>query len=125
MPIVAILLGAVLIDLGVRGSEHLFGQQLEQDFGQGRFLAWAATIVGLGAIGYSKTFRGVSTAGLALVLIVMVVVNGSQAFPALASFIENPPSPTPAVPLPTVNSSSSSTGSSIGGTIGSLFGGLF
>ena len=77
MPLAAILLGAILIDLAFRGTEHEFAAQLGQDFGQGsQFIAWAAAIVILGAIGYVKPLDKVSTGLLALVILVMVIRNG-------------------------------------------------
>jgi hypothetical protein len=116
LPIAAILLGAILIDLGVRGTEHVFGAQLEQDFGGGEFLAWAAAIGILGALAYAPALRKVSTAGLTLVLLGMILSN-KGAFMNLAQVVENPPSPAPSVPLPSFASGGSNSGGGGGGSL--------
>lgn len=132
MPLAAIIIGAVLLDLAFRGTEHEFAKQLGQDFGQGsEFLAWAASIAILGALGYVPALRQVSKLALALVILVMVIRN-KGGFQQIAQLIEHPPAPAPAIPLSSYGSSSSSGGGGLlggagelAGGVGELIGGLF
>ena len=123
MPLAAILVGFVLIDLAFRGTEHAFAKQLGQDFGQGtQFWSWAAAIAILGALGYTGPLRKLSDAMLALVIIVLVLSHGGL-FEQIASLINTPPAPAPAIPL-SQYSSSSSSGSSSSGSSGSTLSSL-
>lgn len=114
MPIAAIIIGILLIDVAFRGTEHKFATQLGQDFGQGsQFWSWAAAIGIIGALGYVDALRKVSNLLLGLIIIVMVLRNGGL-FAQLAAVIKNPPQALPAVPLTSykdTGSSSSSGGS--------------
>lgn len=120
MPIVAILLGAILIDLVARGTEREFGQQLESDFGGGSFVAWAAAIIVIGALGYVPALGKISSAAMGLVILVLVLANRGL-FAQLAAVVKSPPSPAPTVALPNFLGFGSSSGSS---GLGALGGGL-
>jgi hypothetical protein len=123
MPLVAILLGAIMLDLAARGTEHQFASQLASDFGQGsKFWAWAAAIVILGALGYAPGLKKIGWLPLTLVILVMVLANGGL-YTQFAALVTNPPKPAAGVPLsqygpPPSSSSSSSSGSSSGGSSG-------
>jgi hypothetical protein len=128
VPLIAIALGVIMIDLAMRGTEHEFAKQLESDFGQSQFWSWVAAIWVLGAIGAVPELRRVSTAGMALVIVALVLANGGL-FEQLAKVITAPPKPAPAIPLSAYPSSApaaapaKSSGSG-GGLFGKLFGGL-
>lgn len=105
MPLAAIILGAIILDLAFRGTEHEFAQQLGKDFGAGSsFLSWAAAIVILGALGYVPALHRVSTLALGLVIVVMVLKNGGL-FQQLSNVITSPPQPAPAISLASYQSS--------------------
>lgn len=111
MPIVAIILGVILLAAIVRGTEHELVVQLGKDFGGSGFLAWGAAIVALGAIGYASPLRRVSDLALALVIVAMALANRGL-FAQLASVIEHPPAPSQAVPLSSYGGSSGGSGGS-------------
>lgn len=121
MPLVAILVGAIMLDLAARGTEHEFATQLAADFGAGsRFWAWAAAIVILGALGSAPGLKKIGWLPLTLVVLVMVLANGGF-YTRFAALITNPPKPAAAVPLSQYgapDSSSSSSSSSSGGSGG-------
>jgi len=118
MPIAAIILGAMLIDLAFRGTEHLFAAQLGKDFGQGtQFLSWAAAVLILGSIGYVPALSKVSTLLNALVIVALVLRNGGL-FAQIAGVIEHPPAATKAVLISSYKDPSSSSGSTGGSSSG-------
>lgn len=118
MPVVAILLGVVLIDLAFRGTEHKFAQQLGQDFAGGGFWAWLAAIAIVGAIGYYSPLKTISNLGVALIVIGLIFSNAGV-LTQFANVIEKPPSPEPSVPLPQFDSIKVQTSSSSSGSGGS------
>lgn len=80
MAFVFILVGAVVLTAGVRGTQGDLWKAVQKDFspsmqqpGQSSFLSWVAAILIIGAIGYVKELRGISHGFLALVLIAMVI----------------------------------------------------
>jgi uncharacterized membrane protein YgcG len=124
VPLVAILLGAMMITLAVRGTEHTFAKQLGQDFGQSEFWSWAGALILLGSVGYVKALKPVQTPALALVIAVIVLRNGGV-FTQLQQLITNPPQPAQPVSLTSyaqVGSSSSGGSSGGGGGLGGLLG---
>lgn len=85
MRLVAIIIGAILIDVAVRGTTtdsapgandgKGFWPLLKQDFEpgqQGNFLAWFVAILAIGALGYIPELKGVSTMFLAIVVVVLL-----------------------------------------------------
>lgn len=121
MPIVAILLGAIMIDLAFRGTEHEFEQQLRSDFGGGEFVAWVAAIVVIGGLGYVPALRRISTVGMALLIVVLTLKNGGL-FTQLASVVTNPPAASAPVPLASYEGGGGGGGGG-GGILGALTGG--
>ncbi len=123
MPIVAILIGVMCLDLAFRGTEHAFAKQLAADFGGGEFVAWAAAILVLGGLGYVPALRRVSTLSLALVIVVLVLRNGGL-FAQLAAVVRSPPTALAAIPLSSYGGSpSSGSGGGLLGGLGDFFGG--
>lgn len=117
MAIVAIILGAIMIDLGYRGTEHEFAAQLGKDLSIGHFWAWVASITVIGALGYYSPARRVSD--LLLFLIILgLALSQKGIYANFAGLMTNPPTPAPAVPMPSFSTSSSSSSSGIGGDIG-------
>lgn len=126
MPVIAILLGAVLIDLGFRGTQHEFAKQLGEDFSGTGFWAWLGAITIIGAFGYWSPLKRISDLGVTLVLFGLIFSN-KGVISQFASALEHPEGAAPAVPLPSFkeidvsSSSSSSGGSGGGGSYGELF----
>jgi hypothetical protein len=125
MPIAAIIVGAIMIDLAFRGTEYQFGKQLAADFGNTQFWAWAAAIGIIGALAYYKPLRPVSY-GLATLVIVSMVVSDQGAFARFEQLVTNPPAPQPSVPLSDYANPNLGLGATAqksgGGGIGGIFG---
>lgn len=120
MPVIAILLGIVLVILAFRGTEHVFADQLSQDFSGGSFWSWLAAICIIGAIGYYKPAAKVSDLGVGLVVLVMILKNGGV-FDQFSQIITKPPAPSQSVPMPTLQTGSSGGGGGLfGGALGAL-----
>ncbi len=81
MPFALIIVGLVLVVASVRdritnGNPNLVGM-LKQDFtGTDNFSYWLISILIIGALGYIPTFKPLSRAFLALVIIVLILSNG-------------------------------------------------
>jgi hypothetical protein len=131
MPIIAIIIGVMCLDLAFRGTEHQFAAQLGKDFGQGtQFWSWAAAIGVVGALGYVPSLSKVSNPLLALVITVLVVRRGGF-FDQIAALIEKPPAASASLPLsaypappPDVIVEGSSGGSSAASTAGTVIGSI-
>ena len=112
-----------MVDLAFRGTEHDFAKLAVTDFGGGsQFYAWAAAILVLGALGYVPGLRKTSSALLALVIVVLVLVHGG-AFTTLAGVITHPPTPVPSIPLSDYKNPTTSGSSKGGGSGGGSGGG--
>lgn len=98
MPIAVILIGVVLLVLAFRGTEHQFARQLGTDVVQGQFLSWLVGITVVGALGYAKSLRPLSTALLALVVVTLVLTHGGL-FAQLQQLVQHPPQPSPPLRL--------------------------
>jgi|SRR5579863_1071640 len=85
MAFVLLIIGAVLLIAGVRNTADdgpngpgLFSL-LKNDFtGQQNFIFWVVSILLIGAIGYIPKLKPISTAMLALVVIVLVLNRGNS-----------------------------------------------
>ena len=115
------IIGLVMIDLGFRGTEKQFAQQLGQDFGGGGFWSYLAAIGIVGSIGYYAPLRRVSDIGLALIILGRVFAN-RNVFSQFGQTLSNPAAPAAAVPLPALQSSSGSGGGGGGGSSDSTLG---
>ena len=98
MPLVAILLGLVLIDAAWRGTEHELAALAAQDFGGTQFVSWAGAILLLGSVGFYQPLRKLSDLAMGLVIVVLILQNGGL-FAQLQQIITSPPAPSPTVPL--------------------------
>jgi hypothetical protein len=90
MRIVAIVVGAVLLIVAVRGTYQNAGginatngnglfPLLKNDFesgNKGNFLAWFAAIFAIGAVGYIPQLKPVANSMLGLVILVLLLSNG-------------------------------------------------
>jgi hypothetical protein len=79
MPFVFIIVGAVLVTSGVRGTSQDLLNLLKGDLtGQNNFIYWVLAILLIGSLGYVDELRGFSRALLALIIIVLVVHEQNQ-----------------------------------------------
>lgn len=79
MRIVAIIIGALLVDVAVQGTQDDFWKLLKGDFEssqQGNFIAWFAAILIIGMLGYVEPLRPVANSMLALLIIVLMLSHG-------------------------------------------------
>src|SRR3954447_10304924 len=79
MPFVFGFIGVVFIIAGVRGTSGELSDLLKGDVtGRDSFVYWLLAIGVLGALGYVDSFRTLSRALLALVLVVLVLTRGKE-----------------------------------------------
>ena len=113
-----LLIGIILIDTSLKGTNKELGDQLAADFlGTDGFMLWAGSFVGVGLIGYIPGLQRTSHYLLALLIVVIVVRNqGLFAQAQDALLVASKKGPAPAQPPPADPSSSSGSGSSSGGS---------
>lgn len=91
MPYAIILIGAVLLVSGIRGTYSDLWQLVRGDFsGTDSYLAWVAAIAVIGGIGYVPKLKPLSVALLTLLLIVLVLTRekGGGVFEKLQAYIQ-------------------------------------
>lgn len=88
MALVALFIGAILIVAAFRNTYGALFTALGQDVPS--FVAWAAAILALGALGYIPGMQSVSRGLMALVLVVIVVHNYQQILTGLQSVSKAP-----------------------------------
>lgn len=71
MPLIALLIGAILIVAAIRGTQGMLFSALATDVPG--YVVWAAAITALGAIGWIPGLKPISRGLLALVIIVIVL----------------------------------------------------
>jgi hypothetical protein len=113
MPIVAIFLGAIMVDLGFRGTEHQFATQLGKDLSGGHFWAWLASITIIGSLGYYSPAKKISDT-LLLLVIMGLALSQKGIYQNFAALFVNPPAPSPSVPLPQFGTASDAAGLATG-----------
>jgi hypothetical protein len=78
MPFALLLVGLVLLISGVKNTQDTLFATVKGDFtGQDNFIYWFAAIIIIGAVGYVPKLKPISTAFLALVIIVLFLKKGS------------------------------------------------
>jgi hypothetical protein len=120
-----IIVGILLIDVGLKGTERSLGQQLTNDLmGQQGFIGWVAAFGAIGALGYIPVLEKPSRYFIALLLIVIVLRNGG-AFQNFKQALQDAASqgPAQAKVAPTTASDNSGGGASSGGGSGGGGGG--
>lgn len=121
MPLLLVVVGLMLVVTALRGTTADFGSRLSQDV-SGGFLKWVAAIIVVGMLGYVPGLQTPSRYLLGLIVIAILISQGSGFLDQFVQQIENPPPPTQGQ-QPTV-SQSSSAGSIFGGIIGGSGGGM-
>lgn len=88
MPFAIIIIGAVLLVAGVRGTHKDLWTLVKGDFtGNSNFINWVAAIAVIGALGYIPKLKPLSIAFMTLLLLVLVISHGGL-FAKLQSFIQ-------------------------------------
>jgi type IV secretory pathway VirB2 component (pilin) len=125
-----LILAALLISSGLKGTEHELAQQLQQDIiGPQGFAVWVCAIVAIGALGYIPGLQK-SSRYLLLLIAVVILVQNQNVFAALEAGLQAASSAGPAAPVAVPQSSGlaspggTSTAASSGGSSGSSGGGI-
>lgn len=128
MPLLLLIVGLILIVTGIRGTTGSLAGHLKDDISAG-FIKWLAAILVIGALGFIPQFQKPSRLLLALVVIVVMLKNGSGFIDQFVRQIEAAPQPSPAQPaggnanLPAIPLQIGQAGSSgAGGAIGAATG---
>lgn len=120
MPFVLLLVGVLCLIVAVKGTQGTLYDLLKAEFtGTNNFVVWAAAIMVLGLLGYIKPIRPVTHAFIALIVLVMILANGSGVFSKLGTAFAHPNAPKGTT---TGSGDTSSTGSSGSGSTGKLTG---
>jgi hypothetical protein len=78
MPFALLLVGFVLLISGVKNTQDTLFSTVKGDFtGHDNFIYWFVAILIIGAVGYIPKLKPISTAFLALVIIVLFLKKGS------------------------------------------------
>ena len=86
MAIFLILTGAYLMIVGIRDKQSRVATLVKGDFsGANSFIPWVFAIIVIGAIGYVDDLRPLSDGLLILILVVLMLHNGTGFFPQLFS----------------------------------------
>ena len=94
MSYVLILIGLLLTIAGVRGKHNELFALVQGDFtGQNSFVYWLAAIAIIGGIGYVPALKGLSNAFMALVLIVLVLNQGTGVFDRIKAALQQSTQP--------------------------------
>ena len=81
MPFALAIIGIVLLVAGVRNKQDDLFSLLKGDFtGPNNFIFWMLSILAIGALGYIPKLKPLSTAFLALVIVVLFLRKGTGFF---------------------------------------------
>lgn len=81
MPFALLLFAALFITAGIKGCEDDLYSALKSDFtGDKNFFLWTVAVIFIVAIGNVKTLRPVSNAFLGLIIVVVLIQNGTALF---------------------------------------------
>jgi len=79
MPFALLLVGLVLLISGVKNTQDTLFSTVKGDFtGTDNFIYWFVAIIIIGAVGYIPKLKPVSTAFLALVIVVLFLKKGNS-----------------------------------------------
>lgn len=78
MPFALLIVGAVLLASAVKNTQGELFDLVSKDFtGENNFFFWMVSILAIGAVGYIPKLKGLSTAFVTLVVIVLVLTKGN------------------------------------------------
>lgn len=76
MPLALLIIGIIFLTAAARGTHQLLFDTLKDDFtGPNNFLYWGIALFIIGAVGYYKPLKPLSTAFMTLVIIVLFLSN--------------------------------------------------
>lgn len=76
MPLALIIIGILFLTAAVRGKHDLLFETLKDDFtGPNNFIYWGLALFLIGAVGYYKPAKPLSTAFMSLVIVVLFLTN--------------------------------------------------
>lgn len=76
MPLALLIIGIIFLTAAARGTHQLLFDTLKDDFtGPNNFLYWGIALFVIGAIGYYKPLKPISTAFMTLVIVVLFISN--------------------------------------------------
>lgn len=117
MPVILLAGGLLLLVSAAAGTTASLGLQLRKDFtGPQSFLYWLAALGVLALLGYVDRFRELSRSLMVLVLLGMVLRNGTGVFARLTQAITTPPTPVAGADRESTSSSASAPGGAAGGS---------
>lgn len=88
MPFALAIIGIALLIAGVRNKQDVLFALLKGDFtGENNFIFWAVSILIIGAIGYIPKLKPISTAFLALLIVVLFLKKGTGFFARLGQAV--------------------------------------
>jgi hypothetical protein len=109
MPFVLLALGILFFIVSLQGTQGSLFSLLKSEFvGTNSFVVWAAAFVIIGLLGYIKPIRPITHAFLVLMLLVLILTNGTGFFSQFNAALKSPvtPSITPPTATPSVAPSS-------------------
>lgn len=90
MPFALAIIGIVLLVAGVRNRQNDLFALVKGDFtGPNNFIFWMVSIFLIGAIGYIPKLKPISTAFLALVIVVLFLKKGTGFFAQLTTGLQS------------------------------------
>ena len=90
MPFALLFVGLILVIAGVRNKQDQLFTLVKGDFtGQANFFFWFVSILAIGAIGYIPKLKPISTAFLALVIIVLFLKKGTGFFAQASTALQS------------------------------------
>jgi hypothetical protein len=109
---VLLFFGILLTVAGTRGTQDKLFGLLQGDFtGQNSFIYWIAAIAIIGSIGYVPELKGFSRAFLALILVVLILNQGTGVFQQFTNALKaSETQPLPSNPASDTNAGPSKTG---------------
>lgn len=76
MPLALLLIGIIFLTAAARGTHQLLFDTLKDDFtGPDNFIYWGLALFVIGAVGYYKPLKPISTAFMTLVIVVLFLSN--------------------------------------------------
>lgn len=120
MPFALLFVGIVLVVAGVRNQQDTLFTLVKGDFtGQSNFLFWVVSLIAIGAIGYIPKLKPISTAFLALVIVVLFLTKGVGFFSKFNQALGNT-----TILSPSVTNMPGNTNAPIGNTYSQYLAGL-
>jgi hypothetical protein len=94
MPLVFLCLGILFLVTAIRGThEDMFSLLKSELWGKDSFLPWVSAFLVLGLLGYYKPVRPMTNALIGLIVLVLILTQGTGFFDRFQSAIASPQAP--------------------------------